>query len=210
MTEWYDYCQIATLILFSLLVLGRALHLLITLHVNPIRIGKGENRLHKVVEVGLSLGLVLWVAVVVSFALHLDERVLLPFANTRLLDCQFARSIGATLLATSLIVFILALVSFGNSWRVGIDEENPGDLVSRGIFAFTRNPIFLSLIIYASGTFLLFGRLILLIFLGFIVAAVQYQIVQEEQFLRDRYGKSYEDYRSRTGRYVTLRRSSRV
>ena len=80
------------------------------------------------------------------------------------------------------------VTAFGNSWRVGIDERTPGELDSRGIFVLTRNPISLSLIVYASGTFLIYGRLILLVFGVLIVVGVQYQIIQEEKFLLDRYG----------------------
>lgn len=74
----------------------------------------------------------------------------------------------------------------------------------------TRNPIFLSLIVYASGTFLINGRLILLVFAVSIVPGVQYQIIQEEKFLLVRYGKAYEEYKARTGRYISFRRSSRA
>jgi protein-S-isoprenylcysteine O-methyltransferase Ste14 len=209
MIEWYDYFQIATLILLFLLTIGRAIHLRVTQHINPITIGTGKKRLAKAVEICLVLGLALWAVVVLSFALHVDEKLFPTFVNRQLLDWQSVKLIGAALLICSLIIFILALVSFGNSWRVGIDQKTPGDLVSRGIFAVTRNPIFLSLILYASGTFLINGRLILLVFVVLIVAGVQYQIVQEENFLLSLYGEAYEQYRARTGRYIGFRRSSR-
>jgi len=210
MLEWQDYFQLATLILFSLLVIGRALHLRVVQHINPITIGIGKQGFQKMVEICLSLGLALWVVVVLSFALHFEEKLFPAFINQQLLDERWVKLMGAALLTTSLIIFILALVSFGNSWRVGIDEKSPGALVSRGIFAVTRNPIFLSLIVYACGTFLIQGRLILLVFAGLIAAGVQYQIVEEEKFLRSRYGQAYAEYTARTGRYFGFRRSSRV
>jgi protein-S-isoprenylcysteine O-methyltransferase Ste14 len=178
--------------------------------INPIAIGKGKNGFRKVVEICLMMGRALWVVVVLSVALHFEEKLFLPLANKPVLEWQFVKLIGAALLVCSLIMYILALISFGNSWRIGIDEKSPGNLVSRGIFGVTRNPIFLSLIVYASGAFLLSGRLILLVFAVLIAAGVQYQIVQEEKFLLSRYGKAYEDYCARTGRYISFRRSSRA
>jgi protein-S-isoprenylcysteine O-methyltransferase Ste14 len=162
MIEWYDYFQIATLILLFLLTIGRAIHLRITQHINPITIGKGKKGLHKAVEICFSLALALWAVVVLSFAFHVEETRFLPFENWQLLDWQFVKLIGAGLLTSSLIIFILALISFGNSWRVGIDEKTPGELV------------------------------------------------QEEKFLQGRYGKAYEEYRARTGRYIRFRRLSRA
>lgn len=205
MIEWYDYFQIAALILISLLTTGRAIHLRITHHINPISIGRDKKLAHKTVEFSLFLALLLAAAVVLSCALHVEENLFPTFAKKQLFDWQFAKLIGAGLLTFSLIIFVLALISFGNSWRVGIDQKTPGELVSRGIFAVTRNPIFVSLIVYAIGTFLINGRLILLVFVVLIVAGVQYQIVQEEKFLQGRYGKAYEEYRARTGRYIRFR-----
>ncbi len=45
--------------------------------------------------------------------------------------------------------------SIGNLWRLGIDEKYPGKLVTKGIYAFTRNPIYLFFHLYFLGTFFL-------------------------------------------------------
>jgi len=209
MMEWFDYFQVVSLLFLFLAVMGRAIHLRVTQHINPIAIGVGKTGLRRLIELGFVIGLVLWVVIVLSCSLHfeLNERPVLRLVNTQLLNWQSAKLVGAILLICSLIIFISALVSFGNSWRVGIDEKTPGELVSRGIFAISRNPIFLSLILYASGAFLISGRLILLLFVVLVVIGVHYQIVQEERFLLKRYGKAYQDYCARTGRYITLRSS---
>jgi len=210
MLEWYDYLQLITLILLFLLTIGRAVHLRITQGIKPITLGIGKEGLSKLAEICLLVGLALWAVVVLSFALHFEGWLSLVWAKKQLWDWQFVKFVGAALLICSLAIFTLALTAFGNSWRVGIDERTPGELVSRGIFIVTRNPIFLSLIVYASGTFLIYGRLILLVFGMLIVAGVQYQIIQEETFLLDRYGRAYEEYKANTGRYISFRRSTRA
>jgi len=208
MLAWHDYLQIATLILFFLLTTGRAIHLRVTQGINPFTIGKGKKGFHKVVEICFVLGIALWVIAVLSLTLHFQLGPPLAFLNKELLDWQFVKFIGAAMLICSLAMFSLALAAFGNSWRVGIDERTPGRLVSRGIFDLTRNPIFLALIVYAGGTFLISGRLILLVFWILIVMGVHLQIIREEEFLLSRYGRAYEEYRARTGRYFSFRRSS--
>jgi protein-S-isoprenylcysteine O-methyltransferase Ste14 len=210
MIEWFDYFQVVTLILLFVVITGRAIQLRIIQHINPIAIGIGKKGFPKFAEFGFLIGLALWTLIVLSSALHFGDGLFLTFINKQLLDWRFAKLVGVVLLTCSFVIFILALVSFGRSWRVGIDEREPGELVSRGVFAMSRNPIFLSLILYASGSFLINGSLILLFFAVLAAVGVHYQILQEEKFLLRRYGKAYQDYCTRTGRYITFRRASRA
>lgn len=114
---------------------------------------------------------------------------------------MIAKFIGAMLIIAGFVIFIWSLVSFGNAWRVGIDEKNPGGLVTGCIFAFSRNPIFIFIDLYFSGTFLINGSLIFLIFAVSVVAGLHYQILQEEKSLLKTYGQVYRDYCARVRRY---------
>ena len=58
-----------------------------------------------------------------------------------------------------LIFSFYSLVSFGKSFRVGIDEEHPGSLVTTGAFAISRNPIYTSFGAILIGIFLIFPKL---------------------------------------------------
>lgn len=82
-----------------------------------------------------------------------------------------------------LMFFVLGLASLGDSWRLGIDKEELGQLVTRGICALSRNPIYLFFDLYFLGTFLVNGALIFLVFALLVIANLHYQIVQEEPFL---------------------------
>ncbi len=103
----------------------------------------------------------------------------------------------------------LALAAFGHSWRMGIDRKTPGALVTHGIFAWTRNPIYLSLDLLVVGTFLIQGRLLFLALSLVIVGLLHDQIRREERFLAEAYGDAYRDYRAWVGRYLTLTLRSR-
>ena len=71
--------------------------------------------------------------------------------------------LGVLFCLAGLLVLLWSLISFGQSFRVGIDTEHPGKLITTGIFAFSRNPIYTAFAFILLGQFLIFPNLILLI-----------------------------------------------
>jgi protein-S-isoprenylcysteine O-methyltransferase Ste14 len=141
--------------------------------------------------------------IVLTTIAALDWRVLPTPLQRQFLDALSAQIAGVALVTAGGAVFILALVSFGASWRIGIDANTPGGLVTTGMFALSRNPIFIFLDLYAFGTFLINGTLGFLLFALVLAAGIHYQILQEESFLRRTYGTAYHDYCRRTARYFS-------
>ena len=92
------------------------------------------------------------------------------------------------------------------SWRLNIDREKAGPLVTRGVFSRSRNPIYLSFDLLVAGSFLIHGRLLFL-GVGLVVAATLHALIRrEETFLAGCYGDAYRAYAARVGRYWTWRR----
>ena len=54
----------------------------------------------------------------------------------------------------SLLWMLIAQAQMGASWRVGIDSANRTELVSKGLFTISRNPIFLATRLALLGFFL--------------------------------------------------------
>src|SRR5215510_1164152 len=48
--------------------------------------------------------------------------------------------VGVFLCVVGLLLFLLSLVSFGRSFRVGIDADHPDNLITTGLFALPPNP----------------------------------------------------------------------
>lgn len=142
---------------------------------------------------------------IIAYSWPLPDSFVVPAFGAVLVDGIAAKAVGALLLIAVLVIYGLALRAFGNSWRLGIDREAPGSLVTTGIFAWTRNPIYVSFDLLAIGTFLLQGRLIFLVLAAIIVLMIHELICREEQFLREHYGEAYREYSARVGRYVTVR-----
>lgn len=109
-----------------------------------------------------------------------------------------------------LAIFAQAMRDLGASWRLGIDEKRPGRLVTGGIYAFSRHPIYLFFNLYFLGTFLVNGTLIFLLFALLMAGTLHLQILNEEAFLLRTYGTAYRTYCLRTARYLGRRRPHRV
>lgn len=142
---------------------------------------------------------------IVAYSWPLPDSFVVPWLGTVLIDSFAAKAVGAVLVAAAVVIYGLALWAFGNSWRLGIDRESPGSLVTSGIFAWTRNPIYVAFDLLAIGTLLLQGRVIFLLLAVIIVLMLHELICREEGFLRKHYGDAYRDYCTRVGRYVTVR-----
>jgi len=206
MLNFFDYFQIASVVAFLLIIVGKVLSLRLGRNINPIAIGGGKKGLVLAVELISFAGLVAWMVEIYLYALHCRFRIFPAPLDTLLIDSDVAKFIGVAIISLGLVIFLLAYVSFGDSWRVGFDVKTPGALVTTGVFAFTRNPIYVFLDLWFIGVFLINGTLIFLIFAVLTLAAIHWQVLQEEHFLTDLYGEPYQNYCERTGRYVSLRR----
>ncbi len=110
--------------------------------------------------------------------------------------------IGVLCCLAGLILMLWSLISFGKSFRVGIDVEHPDRLVTTGAFALSRNPIYVAFAFVLVGEFLIFPNWILLLYLGAGVWLFHRQVLREEGYLQAHYGKEYQEYRGRVRRYL--------
>ena len=93
-------------------------------------------------------------------------------------------------------------MSFGKSFRVGIDTQHPKKLVTDGIFTHSRNPIYVAFGFILIGQFLIFPNWILLIYVAAGFWLLHRQILREEEYLRKHYGEEYAQYSRRVRRYL--------
>jgi protein-S-isoprenylcysteine O-methyltransferase Ste14 len=110
--------------------------------------------------------------------------------------------IGVGLCFGGLLMLLLSLISFGRSFRVGIDVDHPDALVTSGVFAWSRNPIYVGFFLVLVGQFLVFPNWVPLAYLVAGVWLVHRQVSREEEFMRRQYGEEYAAYCRRVRRYV--------
>lgn len=109
---------------------------------------------------------------------------------------------GWVLLLLSLVWLLIAQMQMGSSWRIGIDEVHRTELVSRGLFALSRNPIFLAMRVNLLGLFCVFPAAATLAILVAGEILMQVQVRLEEQHLQALHGAAYEEYRARVRRWL--------
>lgn len=102
----------------------------------------------------------------------------LPKPGAELFRNEIISWSGVVLYILGLILFLLSLISFGKSFRVGIDEEHPGSLVTTGVFAISRNPIYTAFGLVLIGIFLIFTNWILLLYLAASIWLFNRQVIR--------------------------------
>ena len=70
------------------------------------------------------------------------------------LDNTIVQVAGLALMFFALMWTATAQMQMGKSWRIGIDTENKTELVEKGLFKISRNPIFLGMRVSLLGFFL--------------------------------------------------------
>ena len=108
--------------------------------VNPYRLTQTDGlmsflgRLYRLVSLGSVAAVLLYILAPTRWYAYLGPLTWLEGAAVT--------AVGVTLLVLAFIWVLVAQVHMGNSWRIGIDEENETTLVTGGLFRFSRNPHF--------------------------------------------------------------------
>lgn len=198
--DFFDYFETTTFIFFWSLFLARGIQL--RLHgVNPFVLGVQRKSIKGTLEKIFLIGFRVLTAELISHSLKLGIHIFPQRWHVNLFSIIPLRIAGVTLSVIALAIFVSALISFGHSWRVGIDRIHPGELVTTGIFALTRNPIYLFLDLYFFSVWLIYSNLFFLFFALIIILVNHHLIRQEEQFLLKQYGEEYRNYLRKVRQY---------
>lgn len=112
------------------------------------------------------------------------------------------RWIAAGVLAISTLLILAAQAAMGASWRVGVPAEGPGALVTGGLFAVSRNPVFVAMFGLALGIFLWSPTMLTAALLPLAASTMAMQARIEEDSLLAKHGEHYAAYQKRTPRWV--------
>jgi protein-S-isoprenylcysteine O-methyltransferase Ste14 len=117
------------------------------------------------------------------------------------LERTWITTTGVMMLVLSLVWTVLAQTQMGESWRIGIDQKHQTALVRTGVFGFSRNPIFLGMIITLVGLFLVMPNVLTLLTLLMAVMLIGIQVRLEEEFLLKSHGEDYAVYKRHVRRW---------
>ncbi len=122
-----------------------------------------------------------------------------PFHSLETVILQYFGAIFAVL---SLVLTIVAQTQMHNSWRMGIDQKHLTPLITTGIFRYSRNPIFMGMILSLVSFFFLMPNLILLIIVVLSFFTIMIQVGLEERFLEKVHGEAYRKYCREVSRWL--------
>lgn len=112
------------------------------------------------------------------------------------------KSVALFVLILALFGVFIAQKQMGNSWKIGIDENCSVMLVEKGVFQFSRNPVFLGARLFLFGMFLLFPSVVMLVVLLFGELLIWLQVRFEEKYLTASCGEQYAAYCRRVRRWL--------
>jgi len=116
--------------------------------------------------------------------------------------------VGAAAALASLVLIVVAQLQMGASWRIGIERGAKPGLITHGLYAYSRNPIYAAVdLALAGAVFLIPTWLSAAIALGTWIG-IAFQVRREEAYLSDAYGSAFADYARQVGRFVPYLRSS--
>ena len=104
------------------------------------------------------------------------------------------------------LIFLISVLCMKDNWRAGIPDKDRTELVTNGIYRYSRNPAFLGFDLQYIGVLLMFCNLLTAAFTAFAVTMLHLQILQEERYLAAAFGAEYLDYRRQVIRYLGRRK----
>ena len=198
--NFYKIAIITCILVFNgWLIIGRSILLYKNTGINPFdKMGKddaiGFNE--KVLVFGASL------LPVVAIMFVFFENIYRYFMPIEFLEINFLKNIGCVLAYGGLAVAMIGQLQMGNAWRTGIDKNIKTELVTTGLFRYSRNPIYLALLIFLLGFFLIAPNVISLCALVLAYPTVEMKIRFEEEHLEKMHREEFLKYRKRIRRWV--------
>ena len=117
---------------------------------------------------------------------------------------------GSTALAVGLGVMGLSLGIMGvTQFRIAQTTPNPqaleqvSSLVTSGVYQYSRNPMYVGLVLILLGWAFYFSHFLAFVLLPiFILYMTRFQIQPEEQMMARKFGKTYQDYLNKVRRWI--------
>ncbi len=140
---------------------------------------------------------VLFLALVSGYLIRL-------FAGGRLpLPRAFAEGLGGLLIIVSLGIVLSAVSIFAEKGQ-GLRPATPAsDLFQKGVYKFSRNPIYLAMVLFGTGFGVATSNVWIIITTAIAGLTFHFLVIKpEEAYLARKFGEEYAAYRTRVRRWV--------
>ena len=119
------------------------------------------------------------------------------------LDRSIVHAVGVVVAVAGLPLIVVAQATMAASWRIGVDPDEKTELVTGGVFRFSRNPIHGGMVAMAVGVALMVPNAVCVAAVALIVVAVELQVrAIEEPYLRRVHGDVFTNWTATSGRFL--------
>jgi len=115
---------------------------------------------------------------------------------------NFINYFGLLIILIGLVFFVSSMITMKNSWRVGIDKNTKTELITNGLYRYSRNPAFVGFNLMFMGLFITFPNMLSLLICIMNILSIHNLILQEEKHLESMLKDEYLIYRNTTPRYL--------
>lgn len=199
MNFYQIFLPIATLLYILLVFVLRSVIVWKQTGVNPFVFGSTDKAHDYIGRVYKLMVLLTWVSIGIFSFYPSWYQFLMP---VQYLDIEWLRTTGLILLVVSFLWTSLAQYQMSKSWRIGIDYEEKTELISHGLFNYSRNPVFLGVLVSYLGTFLIIPNVLSFSILLVTLIIMQTQVRLEEEYLEEVQGQDYVDYKTQVRRWL--------
>ena len=197
----FDIFPSVSFLILIILIFGRV----IFLKRKGINVSSGPGKRNKPVVLLFSVFLLIfliWLFELIKPVFQISVSVLPELFTKPVTDSYLIKVAGVFVTGFALVFMLITLIHFEKSLRFGLNEKNPGKLITTGIFSISRNPFFLSLDIYFTGIALLQPGLFFISLSVLAIISIHFFILKEEKFMQRIYGNEYLEYKRKVRRYL--------
>ena len=122
-----------------------------------------------------------------------------------LINIPLQLEISIFILSAGILIFVNPVLQFIKSKTTvnPIQFEEVNKLVTSGIFKYSRNPMYLGMLMIVLSTSIFYLNIYsILTPLLFILWINKFQIIREEEFLTEKFGDEYLSYKKKTRRWI--------
>jgi protein-S-isoprenylcysteine O-methyltransferase Ste14 len=118
------------------------------------------------------------------------------------------RAAGVLIMLMGAAIAVAAMAHLGESLALGL-PATPHGLRTRGLYVFSRNPIYLGALVACAGSCLYSPHIINILSLLAAATLHAWIVRREEDYLEAAYGEAWREYARRTPRWLGVRRGTR-
>jgi protein-S-isoprenylcysteine O-methyltransferase Ste14 len=146
------------------------------------------------------MGFVVVLIMAIIAAVLQRVRVIEPIS---MLSAVWIQAAGIGIATAGVAVTMYAQLEMGDSWRIGVDQQETTTLVHTGLFGQVRNPVYTAMFTFGLGITLVTPNLVACAAFILLVGTIELQVRRvEEPYLLRTHGDAYRAYTASVGRFI--------